>query len=74
MIPVAKFIKERTSVFSEASRGDFSGNNPELEALREDLFKDTEGFPPFYTDKKNIVSDSKRVAADFRHAIEKYSR
>lgn len=69
MSEVIRFIKERIDVFSSAARGEYSSNSQEMEDLGNDLFKDGNVTSPFATDRRNVVSDSRRIAADARNVI-----
>jgi hypothetical protein len=64
-----KFISSRLSIFSDASRGTYVSRNKEMKALGDDLFKNSNGISAFAVDKKNIASDSKRVATDVRKIL-----
>ena len=68
MSPV-EFIKNGFSVLCEASQRNYRGSNSELDALRKELFRDTNGMTASAIDKRNIISDSRRVAADMKKVI-----
>jgi hypothetical protein len=72
MSPLIEFVKNGIAVLSEASRGNYRSNNKELEELGKDLFKEPKHEPASSTDKRRILSDSKRVAADARKVISNY--
>lgn len=73
MSPLIEFVKNGFSTFSDASRGEYSSNNKEMEALGKDLFKEAGNASAPMTDKKSIYSDIQRVSSDIRKVITSYN-
>jgi hypothetical protein len=72
MSPLIEFVKNGISVLSDAARGEYRNNNEEMDALGKELFKEVEDASASSIDKKNIYSDSMRVASDARRVIANY--